>query len=583
MSQVKLKNHTSRDGFDLSNRTAFTAKVGELLPVQCIEIIPGDSLQGKIQHFTRTQPVNTAAYTRVREYYDWFFVPTNLLWNKFNTFVTQMVDNTQHAVSIQQSQQLTNMHPYFTCNQIANYLATISAGTSSTENKNEVGLNRALQTAKLLEYLGYGHFYNSCSGTAQTFAINANLNPFPLLAYQKIYQDYFRNSQWESAYAPAFNIDYISGSSESLNIPVSELGSQIMNNRVINMFDMRYSNWNKDLFMGVLPNSQYGDSASIIPLQFNQIATVPVSVATTSTTQSNVVAPSGGYIVQTADGRPLNITLNQTNTSRIYESLGISKFNILSFRQAEALQKWQEITQSQQQDYKQQIEAHFGVSMSDAYSERCQYIDGSVSNLDISEVTNTNLSSDDYSANIAGKGVGVGDGRFNFKATTHGYLMCIYHAVPLLDYSTDGITKRNLKTMVTDYAIPEFDRTGMVQVPTIEFANGQWAQNYLNTRPLLGYAPRYYDYKQQIDVVRGAFINGGLGHWVAPIGYEYLRTMLSLIASDIQYQFYKVRPQVLDPIFALAVDSTNTSDQLLINASFDIKAVRNLDRNGLPY
>lgn len=603
MSQIKLKNHTSRDGFDLSRRNDFTAKVGELLPVCCMEILPGDSIKGRVQHFTRTQPVNTAAYTRVREYYDWFFVPTNLLWNKFNSFVTQMVDNNQHATSISNSQQLTNMHPYFTCNQLANYLAIISnTSSTSTNNKNEVGLDRAMQTAKLLEYLGYGHYYDSCNGTAQTFARNANLNPFPLLAYQKIYQDYFRNSQWESAYAPAFNLDYISGAADSLNIPISELGTQFMSNRVINMLDMRYSNWNKDLFMGVLPNSQFGDAASVIgdgelANGSSLYVDIPLNVVpwdgnthieNQSIFTKDWVSMDEGYSTMVnTDKMRLMQRITRTGVDSLRSAMGFgtnssiqSQFSILALRQAEALQKWKEITQSQQQDYKQQIEAHFGVSLSDAYSERCQYIDGSVTNLDISEVTNTNITSDN-AADIAGKGIGVGDGNMNFKATCHGYLMCIYHAVPLLDYAIDGINRTNLKTMVTDYAIPEFDRTGMVQVPMIELANGAWSAIYKDK--LLGYAPRYYDYKQSIDQVHGAFINGGLGAWVAPVGHDYLSYMLSLITSDIQYQFYKVRPQVLDPIFARAVDSTNESDQLLVNAAFDIKAVRNLDRNGLPY
>ena len=602
MSQIKLKNHVSRDGFDLSRRNAFTAKVGELLPVCCMEVLPGDSIKARVQHFTRTQPVNTAAYTRVREYYDWFFVPTNLLWNKFNSFITQMVDNNQHATSINGSQQLTTMHPYFTCNQLANYLATITANPSSSGNKNEVGLDRALQTAKLLEYLGYGHYYDSCDGTAQTFARNANLNPFPLLAYQKIYQDYFRNSQWESAYAPAFNIDYISGAADSLNIPISELGTQYMSNRVINMLDMRYSNWNKDLFMGVLPNSQFGDAASIlsqgtvsenpaihIDLPFN---VYPFSGNSLSSQDAlyiqQWISQEDGYSVEARSQRDrLYQRISKSNLESLRSAMGLSggvsitsAFTILALRQSEALQKWKEITQSHQQDYKQQIESHFGVSMSDAYSERCQYIDGSVTNLDISEVTNTNITADN-AADIAGKGIGVGDGNMNYKATCHGYLMCIYHAVPLLDYAIDGICRTNLKTMVTDYAIPEFDRTGMVQVPMIELANGAWSDVYKDK--LLGYAPRYYDYKQAIDQVHGAFINGGLGAWVAPVGHDYLSYMLSLVTSDIQYQFYKVRPQVLDPIFSRQVDSTNESDQFLVNAAFDIKAVRNLDRNGLPY
>lgn len=582
MSQLKLKNNTSRNAFDLSRKNAFTAKVGELLPVACIECIPGDSVKGYVQHFTRTTPVNTAAYTRLREYYDWFFVPTNLLWNKFNTFVTQMVDNNQHATSITDSQVLTNQHPYFTCNQLATYVA------SMTKQENSFGFSRAKQTAKLLEYLGYGNFWDSAvNGTAQSFRVNAVLNPFPLFAYQKIYQDYFRNSQWENAYSPAFNIDYISGSASSLNIPVSQI-SQASEN----MFDLRYANWNKDLFMGVLPNAQYGSAASIAAtslVDFNNgvVNNIIGSQDVVSTARDAQIPANNYYLSTPGSNGNIGLRITDANKQSLINALGlnssdyIAKFSILALRQAEALQKWQEITQSQQQDYKNQIEAHFGVSMSDAYSERCKYIDGSVSSLDISEVTNTNITSDNP-ADIAGKGVGVGDGKFNFKSDVHGYLMCVYHAVPLLDYASDGITKQNLKSYVTDYAIPEFDKTGMVQVSTVELTNRITQQTY--APDLLGYAPRYYDYKTSIDEVHGAFKNGGLGAWVAPIDNSYLNKYFAIAGvGAVKYKFFKINPSVLNPIFAQDADSDTTTDQLLVNANFDITAVRNLDRNGLPY
>ena len=254
MQQIKLKNSTSRDAFDLSHRNEFTAKVGELLPVCCVEMIPGDSFKIQTQHFTRTQPVNTAAYTRMREYYDWFFVPTDLLWNKFNTFVTQMVDNNQHATGINSRQVLTDTHPYFTLNQLHTHLRRLANESAL----NMFGFRSAETSRKLLEYLDYGNFSGSTvtNGLSfgELFQNNANLNPFPLLAYQKIYQDYYRNSQWENAYAPAFNIDYLTGASNSLNIPVSDISTT---NGSENMFTLRYANWHKDLFMGLLPNAQY--------------------------------------------------------------------------------------------------------------------------------------------------------------------------------------------------------------------------------------------------------------------------------------------------------------------------------------
>ena len=127
MSLKSLRNKTSRNGFDLSSKRNFTAKAGELLPVKTWEVLPGDTFKIDLKTFTRTQPLNTAAFARMREYYDFYFVPYDLLWNKANTVLTQMYDNPQHAISFDPTVNFTlsGDMPYLTCRQIADYLPMI--------------------------------------------------------------------------------------------------------------------------------------------------------------------------------------------------------------------------------------------------------------------------------------------------------------------------------------------------------------------------------------------------------------------------------------------------------------------------
>lgn len=620
MSLKKLKNNTSRNGFDLSKRNIFSAKVGELLPVYCKEVIPGDKFKINVKSFTRTMPVNTAAYTRIKEYYDWFFVPTNLLWNKFNSFVTQMVDNNQHASSPNASLNLGQQHPYFDLQTIYDGLLYahqqyIETDQSYNPYMNLFGFDRSLLSAKLLDYLGYSDMTNRliANSTTGQYATNPALNPFPLLAYQKIYSDYFRESQWEKAAAETFNIDYMNASPSATGsfqfaLPMSSVFNQYYAGRQT-MLDLRYVNWNKDLFMGVKPNSQFGDSASVIvgsepgptfgdgnytigsiySNQYDNKNEKAIYAAHTNGKLHNMLADSDYnslYSISKADLNRLHTALGLSGQGYYYDA----KFSILALRQAEALQKWKEITQSQQQDYKAQIEAHFGVSLSDAYSERCHYVDGFSDVIDINEVVNTNLVDGNNlnAADIAGKGVGVNDGYTTFSSDVHGYLMCIYHAVPLLDYSLETrIPRLNLKTQVTDYAIPEFDKIGMVQVPFIEMSND--IELYDDQYQLLGYAPRYYDYKTDVDEIHGSARNRNSA-WVAPFDDVYLKTLLfqgNLNGSPkpIDWQFFKVNPAILDSIFVASAraDSTTESDQLLTNCMFDVKCVRNLDYDGLPY
>ena len=93
-------------------------------------------------------------------------------------------------------------------------------------------------------------------------------------------------------------------------------------------------------------------------------------------------------------------------------------------------------------------------------------------------------------------------------------IMCIYHAMPLLDYAISGQDPQLLCTSVEDLPIPEFDNIGMEVVPaTTLFNSNRFDGTLLND--FLGYNPRYWPWKSKIDRVHGAFITT-LKDWVAP-------------------------------------------------------------------
>lgn len=608
MQMFRAKNKVSRNAFDLSKKLAFTAKAGELLPIYSRICMPGDRFNIRTAWKSRTAPVNTAAFTRFKEYYDWYFVPLQLLWNKYNTWSTNMKENNQVATSINGTTQLTDEHPFFTSTQISNYLQNIGyqGSTGSANYKNAFGYNRGNLSIKLLHYLGYGDFTPQDAGTNpfQNLITNYKASPWRLLAYQKIYQDWYRNTQWENSRPETCNIDYIDGSAESLQIPVADIDYS-----KVNMFDLQYANWNKDMFMGVLPNSQYGDEASVnigvedILSEYNSLMYVTGngSAAPGNTLYFSLINGSADKSIRAADNssNTLNLRFKTEQLEDLRSKFGISNFSILALRQAEALQKFKEIQQSNSQDFPSQTEAHFGHRPNNAYSQRCIRIGGYDGVIEIQDVDNTNITENEdgtmNGADIAGKGIARGQGNLSdFIADVPGVIMCIYHVKPLLDYASSGISPDNLKTLFTDYAIPEFDKTGMQQVPLIMLTNRKdsgWTGIDIQDG-LLGYAPNYFDYKTDYDEVKGAFYNGGLESWVAPITQNYINAFLastqqgsttSLVFNGLNYNFFKINPSVLDSIFALSADSQVSSDTFWINTYFDIKAVRPLDVDGLPY
>lgn len=615
MSLKSFQNNVKRNGFDLSFKNAFTAKAGEILPVFCKEVLPGDKFKIIGQSFTRTQPVMSAAFVRMREYYDFFFVPYTLLWNRFPTFFTNLPDYHQ-AQGINTPVEVGDQHPYFTDKDVFDYLEKLDDQEASVKN-NLFGFNRVQLTQKLLDSLGYGRFPLGGDYAGE----NLVLNPFPLFAYQKICQDFFRDDQWEEAAPYKYNVDYIADTT-NLHVPI-----EYVSLHDYNMFDMNYCIYPKDYFMGMLPSAQYGDEA-FVPLGagvsdggqvvFNKLTNYgngnliqdPASVdiglkygqggkPVTYMAASNWVNPdtddqgsgygydgavSGESEIYFNDYKLWNHLVDRGISGSVNGSSVSSRLSILALRQAEALQKWKEIAQSGRQDYQTQMQKHFNVSPSDSMSHHCKYLGGWTSNIDINEVVNTTLLDETSQADIHGKGVGVGKGSIDFDAKEHGILIGVYHCIPLLDYGIESIHKFNMKSHYTDYAIPEFDSVGMQQLSPYELVTDIMSPDEF---PILGWVPRYADYKTSFDEVHGAF-NDSLQYWVARLTPDYLKSYFTAVkakygSNQITYEFFKVNPSILDNLFGVNADGSVNTDQFLVNSFFDTKVVRNLDYNGLPY
>ena len=615
----QLQNHPHRSGFDIGSKNVFTAKCGELLPVFWDLGLPGCTYDINLQYFTRTRPVQTAAYTRIREYFDFYAVPIDLIWKSFDASVIQMGE----IAPVQSKDLLSALTvkgdiPWCNLSDLgySTFLASGSMNTGTSPSapigyENIFGYNRGDVNYKLIHMLNYGNFIPSSASIGignsnyrwwnmqapltespkiytQQFNFDIAVNILPIATYQKIYQDFFRWSQWENSDPTSYNFDWYSGSG---NIFGSGITSAIPSSNGYwkrdNLFSLRYCNWNKDLFMGVLPNSQFGD-----------IAVVDI---TGTTGYSDVRVGSSGKVVQSAEpikstspfavkpsAAPSSPIPAGTNLISGNSSLSAS-FSILALRQAEALQKYREITQSVDTNYRDQIKAHFGVNVPASDSHMAQYIGGIARNLDISEVVNNNLQGDGEAV-IYGKGVGTGTGSMRYSTgSRYCILMCIYHAMPLLDYNISGQAGQLLCTSVDDLPIPEFDNIGMEAVPSVQLFNNELYSAYSPVKPnsILGYNPRYYNWKTNIDRVHGAFTTS-LKDWVAPIDDSFLFSWFGNLdhltgKSSIQWPFFKVSPNTLDDIFAVKADSTWETDQLLVNAYVDCKVVRPLSRDGVPY
>lgn len=572
LDRAKISTH--RSSFDLSSKKLFSAKVGEILPVYWQIAIPGNKYRISSDWFTRTVPVNTAAYTRIKEYYDFYAVPLRLISRSLPQAFTQMSDYMTSAASVgANSVQLTKV-PFTTTKTISDWMALVP---STLDDANIPWFYGA---CKLLDYLNYGSFLDP-SNTKRAVITEAytgiksmsdNLNPLlykssvavnllPLFTYQKIYFDFFSSSQWEKHLAYSYNLDYWSGTQ------ITDLSQE--------WFKLRYANYPKDMFMGVLPSSQYGG-----------VAVLPSTYSPSYHASSVVVRDSslGGALTSRvknpSDSDSLS-TFNTVSSERI--AFVNSDLSSLSIRATEYLQRWKEVVQFSSKDYSDQMAAQFGIKAPEYMGNHAHYIGGWSSVININEVVNTNLDTNSSQASIAGKGVGSNSGhQITYDCgAEHCVIMCVYHAVPLLDWASTGQSPQLLCTSVSDFPQPAFDQLGMQPVPATAMCNSK-NMSGSNTANI-GYNLRYWQWKSDIDRVNGA-LRPQLAYqsWAAPLGGENLLTR----TGTWNYKSMKVFPQQLNSIFQPQVTTSTYSvaqDQLICNVNFQVYAVQNLDRNGLPY
>lgn len=555
-AKQKSKANLQRNAFDLSRSDIFSASAGMLLPCFVEEVNPNEHFEITPSSFLRTMPLNTAAYTRLKQNVEFYFVPYRLLLRQFPQFIV----GTDYKVS---SLELLNLYknPLPSIDFQKTLLALVGAANASSSSDISVdalGYPAWRGTLRLLDLLGYGVSASDVvsaakdnpSMTEQDISF-VKVNPFRLLAYQKIYYDFYRNSLYELNNPSAYNIDtYYTTSPQGNNLPIWSNSLSASND----MYMLRYRNWKKDYFNALSPYFQGSDflSSPTSPVEFPGIKGNGTFSASSSEAGGNYQG-----------------TLFGSSTS-----LSNFGFSIANLRSAYALDKLYRLTiAAGDGDYASQIKAHYGFEFPhDSY--KSTFLGGIDAPVTISEVLTTATTERGEAADIFGKGMSANrDKTIRFDSKEHGVILGIFSVVPECDYSSSMLDKFNLKFNREDYYQPEFADLGKQPVDPYEFSTG-----YFNPRQNspMGYINRYSEYKTKVDKVHGEFSpSGSLDAWTTVRQYKS-------VDGPVTNSFFKINPAVLDKIFAQVYDGSEVSDQFLVDFQCLVTAVRPMSVTGEP-
>ena len=82
-----------RNKFNLSNYKLLTANMGQLIPVGCLDVQPGDTIQQSTSALVRVTPLATPVMHPVKVHIHHWFIPYRIIWEDWEDFITGGEDN----------------------------------------------------------------------------------------------------------------------------------------------------------------------------------------------------------------------------------------------------------------------------------------------------------------------------------------------------------------------------------------------------------------------------------------------------------------------------------------------------------
>lgn len=439
--------------FDLSHDRKFSGKIGELMPITVMEAVPGDKFNIKATNLTRFAPLITPIMHQASVYCHFFFVPNRILWSNWEDFISGGEDGLAD--------------PTF---------PTINITTPT--NGYAVGA--------LADYLGL-----------PTGSQIDGVSALPFAAYQKIYDDYYRDENL----IDKVDINLSNGTQSGAD--TIELGT------------MRKRAWQHDYFTSALPWTQRGPEATIplgttAPVNWDNNSThTYVRNSATGAALPNLNFDGASSLLTNSSGElyaqiPATTGIDIDNSDHLFADLSqATASSINDLRRAFRLQEWLERNARGGARYIEIIMAHFGVRSSDARLQRPEFLGGSATPITISEVLQTSANNTEPTpqGNMAGHGVSVGSSNYvSYKCEEHGYIIGIMSVMPKTAYQ-QGIPKHFKKLDKFDYYWPSFANIGEQPILNEEL----YHQNNATDTETFGYTPRYAEYKYIPSTVHGEF------------------------------------------------------------------------------
>lgn len=478
--------------FNLSEEMKLSCNFGDLVPILCKETLPGDRFKISTELLIKLAPLKAPMMHRVKAYVHYFFVPTFQVNSVFEHFINP-------KENVNNSLVLSWIPP--------SYLAYARINSS--------------YLCTLPDYLGLpilNTAWLALNDSSSSPSAKINIDPFR--CYQHIYNSYYRDETLENVFASSgvdglFNIDAHIGRSGLFAPTINDIRALVK---------LRKRAWAKDYFTSALTSPQAGDDV-LIPI--GSVVEADGNFKLQGGGDSGFDIDDGANIFlnsEDADDASDGIgTITGTDTSadehymRYDSGLKVSNSTatINDLRRAMALQRFKELASRGGTRYSEMVRNFFGAILKDYWVDRPIYLGGQVQPIQVGEVVQTSMTTQNSSSELAylGERGGIAHsygktGIISLNAPCHGYIMGILSIRPEATYQ-QGLERMWTRHSLFDWAFPQFARMGEQEIYGREIAVTGTA-SYDDA--VFGYTPRYAEYKTGHTHVCGDF-RDSLNYW----------------------------------------------------------------------
>lgn len=604
-SHPEFRARLGRNVHNLSHDLTITCTTGHLLPVFFDYLNPGESVKIAAPFELRTMPMQAAAMVNIRCHMEYFFVPMQLLYSAFGNTFYGVTDNFSSLYPVQGV--IKNTLPLVDVGYIFGYARTRGNNIYTGERC----WQSMYRLADLLQYDLQDFWSNGTSGAS---VFNPIVFPANYLAYNAIYQHYYRLDTRETFKNRLFNVDWLYNQ-----------GTAGPNQLSTNVFDLKCRPMSDDYFTSakVSPIVDALNVSGGIPFGSDQ--RVSSDWLSRGSTQNGDILKSGsrGDNSVIYDGSPTNVDYSPYEDSgKFFANFGFAAYNqetsengldinTANIRAMFANEKYYSILGRAKKNYDDQTLAHFGVKVPKDIKHDISFFGHDVLPIKIGEVISTSGTESTSLGEIAGKGYAYANKNFHtFKAPVHGVVMCIFSVVPEIKYSKHGCSRINWLRDANDFYRPEFDNLGMQPIFNQEVGIGAAGSTQYAAR-ILGWQYRYEQYKRRFNRTTTIFneynmlnpstvINGNLSSWSVSRqpynGYYHSPSHDVFTPNAESYSLFVHQPDDLDSVMLVAynkqidqpvnfeVDRGDAYlyDPFVVDFHFDIKKLSSMSDKSLP-